>query len=52
LQEPQEVHSFPEGLTLIKAMLVCAFITSDTGQAILQNARFFLNLKARITATR
>jgi hypothetical protein len=51
LQARQSVQIFPDGLAyLISAIFVWAFMRSETGQAILQKARFLRNTKASIIA--
>lgn len=50
LQASHSVHGFPVGVFLMIEYRAGSFITSDTGQAILQKARFFRKMKARGTA--
>ena len=52
LHTRQDIHFFPVGFLLTIAIVVWAFITSDTGHAILQKALFFLNLNANKIAVR
>ena len=48
LHFPQSIHLFPVGFIFANEKRVNNFITSETGQNILQKARFFLNTNARI----
>jgi len=43
---PHFKHVLSDGLILIRLTFAGTFITSDTGQAILQNALLSLNIKA------
>jgi hypothetical protein len=46
------MQGFPDGFTRTTAKRVGAFMMSETGQAILQKARFFLKMKARMIPAR
>ena len=50
LQALHSVQVSPVGVFLMMEYRAGSFITSDTGQAILQKARFFRKIKARGTA--